>query len=97
VLDYLVHLHVLRNGKKNDYRLLSFKKFLQILSDRYGFCIDAAPAGMTISNEHLQHNRRVLERRLRDLGLLVGVNDAEAMKHLTPRFTRTEETNDDLD
>ena len=97
VLDYLVHLHVLRNGNKNGYRLLSFKEFLQILSDRYGFCINVAPAGMTVSNEHLQHNRRVLERRLRDLGLLVGVNDAEAMKHLTPRFTQAEETNHELD
>jgi hypothetical protein len=52
---------------------------------------------MTISNEHLQQNRRVLERRLRDLGLLVGVNDAEAMKHLTPRFALTEEDNRVLD
>ena len=30
----------------------------------------------------------LLERRLRDLGLLVGVNDAEFMKHLRPRFQR---------
>jgi hypothetical protein len=28
-----------------------------------------------------------LERRLRDLGLLVGVNDAESMKQLRPRFS----------
>ena len=41
---------------------------------------------MTISNELLQRNRAILERRLRDLGLLVGVNDAEAMKRLSPRF-----------
>ena len=41
---------------------------------------------MTISNELLQRNRTILERRLRDLGLLVGVNDAEAMKRLKPRF-----------
>jgi len=39
-----------------------------------------------ISNELLRLNRIVLERRLRDLGLLVGVNDAEAMKCLRPRF-----------
>ncbi len=96
VLDYLVHLHVLRNGSKDGYHLLSFKEFLQILRDRYGFCIDEAPMGMTISNEHLQQNRRVLERRLRDLGLLVGVNDAEAMKHLTPRFAQVKEDHDDL-
>ena len=96
-LDYLVHLHVLRSGNKNGYHLLSFKEFIQILRERYGFCIDEAPEGMTISNEHLQQNRRVLERRLRDLGLLVGVNDAEAMKHLTPRFTQVEEADDELD
>ena len=41
---------------------------------------------MTVSNALLQANRAVLERRLRDLGLLVGVNDAEAMKRLQPRF-----------
>ena len=41
---------------------------------------------MTISNEVLGRNRATLERRLRDLGLLIGVNDAERMKRLTPRF-----------
>jgi hypothetical protein len=46
---------------------------------------------MTISNELLRQNRAVFERRLRDLGLLTGVNDAEAMKHLTPRFQILEE------
>jgi len=88
VLDYLVHRHVLRNVKHGPFRLrpLSFKEFLQILHDRYGFCVDTAPPGMTISNELLRLNRAVLERRLRDLGLLVGVNDAEAMKCLRPRF-----------
>ncbi len=96
VLDYLVHLHVLRTGSKNGYRPLSFKDFVQILHDRYGFCIDQAPVGMTISNDLLRLNRIVLERRLRDLGLLVGVNDAEAMKHLKPRF-RQPEDHDDLD
>jgi hypothetical protein len=45
---------------------------------------------MTISNDLLRLNRLVLERRLRDLGLLTGVNDAEAMKQLTPRFNRGE-------
>ena len=33
-----------------------------------------------------------LERRLRDLGLLVGVNDAESMKQLRPRFASEEVT-----
>jgi hypothetical protein len=87
-LDYLVHLHVLRTGNKTGYRPLSFKVFLELLRERYGLCVDHAPPGMTISNELLRLNRLVLERRLRDLGLLMGVNDAEAMKHLRPRFER---------
>lgn len=48
--------------------------------------MDIAPPGMSISNDLLQANHAILERRLRDLGLLVGVNDAEAMKRLRPRF-----------
>ncbi len=86
VLDYLVHLHVLPSGKKTIPRPLAFGHFVDALRERYGFCIDAAPPGMTISNDLLQRNRSVLERRLRDLGLLVGVNDAESMKYLRPRF-----------
>jgi hypothetical protein len=87
-LDYLVHLHVLRTGNKTGYRPLSFKAFVELVRERYGLCVDHAPPGMTISNELLRLNRLVLERRLRDLGLLMGVNDAEAMKHLRPRFGR---------
>ena len=93
VLDYLVHLHVLRNGNKDGYRPLSFRELVQILRRRYGFCVDEAPPGMTISNDLLRLNRIVLERRLRDLGLLIGVNDAEAMKRLRPRFKETEAGN----
>jgi hypothetical protein len=52
---------------------------------------------MTISNDLLQANRAILERRLRDLGLLVGVNDAEAMKRLRPRFEPTTEDEHELD
>ena len=86
VLDYLVHLHLLKSGNKPGTRALSFREFLEVLRERYGFHVDTAPPGMTISNELLQRNRLILERRLRDLGLLVGVNDAEAMKRLSPRF-----------
>ena len=86
VLDYLVHLHLLKSGNKPGVLALSFGKFLEELRERYGFCVDTAPPGMTISNELLQRNSLILERRLRDLGLLVGVNDAEAMKRLSPRF-----------
>ena len=84
VLDYLVHLHLLPGPKGGtDANLVSFLDFLR---EDYGFHVDAAPPGMTISNEVLGRNRATLERRLRDLGLLIGVNDAERMKRLTPRF-----------
>jgi hypothetical protein len=86
VLDYLVHLHILPGGNRQGSRPLSLKEFLWKLRDRYGFYIDVSPPGLTVSNEVLQANRATLERRLRDLGLLVGVNDAEAMKRLQPRF-----------
>lgn len=86
VLDYLVHLHLLPTGNKPGVRVLSLGRFIDGLRKRYGFHVDAAPPGMTISNDLLQRNRAILERRLRDLGLLVGVNDAEAMKRLRPRF-----------
>ncbi len=86
VLDYLVHLHLLRSGYKPNVKPLSLKEFLDRIRERYGFHVDSAPPGMTISNDLLRSNRVVLERRLRDLGLLVGVNDAEAMKRLRPRF-----------
>jgi hypothetical protein len=92
VLDYLVHLHVLRTGNKGGYRRLSFKEFVALIRERYGLCVDQVPSGTTISNELLRLNRLVLERRLRDLGLLVGVNDAESMKQLRPRFQRLEES-----
>ncbi len=93
VLDYLVHRHVLSTGSKTGYRQLSFREFLSILHDRYGFCVDVSPPNMPISNDLLHANRAILERRLRDLGLLVGVNDAEAMKRLQPRFERRERNN----
>lgn len=86
VLEYLVHLHVLGKGKKQSFRPISFRDFIEILNRRYGFCVDVAPDGMTVSNDLLKKNREVLERRLRDLGLLVGVNDAESMKYVKPRF-----------
>lgn len=97
VLDYLVHLHLLASRKRQVVRPLSFKQFIDTLHGRYGFCVDVAPPGMTISNELLQTNRAVLERRSRDLGLLVGVNDAEAMKRLRPRFELPAEDEDGME
>ena len=45
VLEYLVHLLVLRSGNKGGHRPLSFKDFVRILYERYGFCVDIAPPG----------------------------------------------------
>ncbi len=94
VLDYLVHLHLLPPSSRAGIRPISLKDFLDSIRIRHGFHVDVAPRGMDVSNELLHANRAVLERRLRDLGLLVGVNDAEAMKRLQPRFQpgRLEET-----
>jgi hypothetical protein len=36
-----------------------------------------------------------LERRLRDLGLLTGVNDAERMKKLVPRYASATDVSDE--
>ncbi len=87
VLEYLVHGSLLRSGGKPGVRRLSFGHFLRSIRRRYGFCVDSAPRGAAASNDLLQANRAFLERRLRDLGLLRGVNDAEAMKRLQPRFS----------
>ena len=92
VLDYLVHRHVLRIRGQGRPPALSFRDFLTTLHDRHGFCVEVSPPNLPISNDLLHANRAVLERRLRDLGLLIGVNDAEAMKHLQPRFERPEGT-----
>jgi hypothetical protein len=85
LLETLVHLHLI--AQKG---VLSFAEFIRILRERYGIWIDECPPGISVSREDLLTNRSMLERRLRDLGLLVGVNDAEFMKHLRPRFQRNE-------
>lgn len=92
MLDFLVHRHLRKPGKKGRTQPhpLSFSEFLRILREQYGLCIDQAPPGQSISVELLLRNRRILESRLRDLGLLIGVNDAESMKRLRPRFPARE-------
>ncbi|WP_025769753.1 hypothetical protein [Thioalkalivibrio sp. HK1] len=85
-LEYLVHLQVLFDEKKSDRPEISLQNFIERIRKRYGFHIDRSPTGMNISNTILQSNRAELERRLRDLGLLIGVNDAQSMKRLRPRF-----------
>ena len=89
VLDYLVHRLLLPPSSRTGIRWLSFGGFVYELQKRYGFYVDTSPPGMTISNDLLQRNRAYLDRRLRDLGLLASVNDAEGMKCLTPRFKST--------
>ncbi len=84
MLEYLVHRHLLSH--KARLRHLSFPEFLRGLRKRYGFHVDRAPDNTEVSSEILQRNRMFLQRRLRDLGLLRGVNDADSMKRLTPRF-----------
>jgi hypothetical protein len=91
-LEYLVHRHLRHDGKGRKPRELSFPDFLTLLRERYGYHIDQPPPNMTVPNELLQRNRRVLERRLRDLGLLAGVNDAERMKKLRARFGSMHDT-----
>jgi hypothetical protein len=86
VLEYLVHRHLRRSGKGRKMQSLSLPVFLKVLHERYGFHIDQSFRNLEVPNELLQRNRRVLERRLRDLGLLVGVNDAERMKKLKARY-----------
>ncbi|HEX8565192.1 MAG TPA: hypothetical protein VF648_05945 [Pyrinomonadaceae bacterium] len=84
VIDFLVHRHLRQSKGKSTN--LSLNRFIKILRDRYGFFVDEAPAGMSIPDDQLRKNRNYLERRLRDLGLFVGVNDAEAMKRLKQRY-----------
>lgn len=94
VLEYLIHRHVLPSGKGHYAKSISFQEFLKTLQKRYGFLVDQSPKDMAVSTELLQDNRRTLERRLRDLGLLAGVNDAESMKRLRPRFEFCKDTDD---
>ena len=90
-LEYLVHLLLLKPGNARAIRSwFSFDDFIGEVGDRYGFCVDRSPNGMNISNNLLLRNRGFLDRRLRDLGLLVSVNDAEPMKRLTPRYEPSE-------
>ena len=59
------------------------------------FYVDQAPPNMEVASELLQRNRHILERRLRDLGLLTGVNDAERMKKLKARYRSAFEVEDE--
>jgi hypothetical protein len=86
MLDFIVHRHLRKAAKGKGSKPLTFIDLLQILKNRYGLHVAESPPGMSIPVEMLLHNKRILERRLRDLGVLVGVNDAESMKRLRQRF-----------
>lgn len=88
VLEYLVHVQLLKPGNSKAVNLwFSLDQFIDCVRARYGLLVDTSPKGTLLSNDLLQRNRLFLDRRLRDLGLLASVNDAEAMKRLTPRFS----------
>lgn len=97
MLDFLVHRHLRKDSKGQPEQVLSLKKFLEILRVRYGLYIDREPPGISVPQDLLRSNKLWLERRLRDLGLLVGVNDAESMKQLRPRFEVPNEVEGDAD
>jgi hypothetical protein len=86
MLDFLVHRHLRKDSKGQPEQVLSLKTFLEILRSRYGLYVDREPPGNSVPQDLLRANKLWLERRLRDLGLLVGVNDAESMKQLQARF-----------
>jgi hypothetical protein len=89
LLDFLVHRHLREDGAGKAAQPLSLRKFLDILREHYGLHVDREPPGTSVPQDLLRANKQHLERRLRDLGLLVGVNDAESMKQLRARFTVT--------
>lgn len=94
-LDFLVHRYLRKDGKGRPSQDLSLLQFLKLLRENYGLYIDREPPGISVPQELLRENKRWLERRLRDLGLLVGVNDAESMKQLRPRFEASSYVADD--
>ncbi len=86
LLEFLVHRHLHQTATK--YKPLSLLGFITLLRDRYGLYIAQEPPGQPIPQEMLLRNKAYLERQLRDLGLLIGVNDAESMKQLKPHYYR---------
>lgn len=86
MLDFMVHRYLRKAAKGKGPTRLSLVDFIKILKQKYGLYINESPQDMSVSSESLNRNKQILERRLRDLGLLVGVNDAESMKRLRQRF-----------
>ena len=73
MLDFIVHRHLRKAARGEGPTSLTFVDLLQLLREKYGLYIDEPPVGMSIPIELLHLNRQILERRVRDLGLLVGV------------------------
>lgn len=86
LLEFLAHRHLCQ--PTDDAMPLSLPGFITLLRERYGLYIAQEPPGQPISQEMLLRNKAYLERRLRDMGLLIGVNDAESMKLLKPHYRR---------
>jgi hypothetical protein len=86
VLEFLVHRHLYNSSTEKSTVPLSFPDFIDLLRERYGLYIAQEPPGQSIPQEMLLRNKAFLEQRLRDLGLLIGVNDAEKMKQLKPHY-----------
>jgi hypothetical protein len=93
-LDFLVHRHLRKDGKGKTAQPLTLRRFLDLLRNHYGLYVDREPPGVAVPQELLRANKAWLERRLRDLGLLVGVNDAESMKQMRSRFVARESSED---
>jgi hypothetical protein len=85
LLETLVHTQLAKRRGT-----ISFGNFIQALKSDYGLLVDEVPTGIAADREDLLRNRNILENRLRDLGLLIGVNDAESMKRLRPRYHSSE-------
>lgn len=97
VLDFLAHRHLRKHARGRPPKSLSLRQFLDILHRQYGLYVDREPPGMSVPQDLLRENKRWLERRLRDLGLLVGVNDAESMKQLRARFAAPDMVEETVD
>lgn len=84
-LDFLVHRYLV-SEKADTIIYLTLNQFIEKLKENYNIYINESPEGMNINGEILIRNKEYLEKRLRDLGLLTGVNDADEMKELKNRF-----------
>ncbi|MDG6999695.1 MAG: hypothetical protein JRN15_11330 [Nitrososphaerota archaeon] len=84
VIETLAH-RLLIHPDRGVVRRLTVREFIDELAERYGLCIDHGE-GMKVPADVFRRNREYLEERLRSLSLLEGVNDAENMKVLQPRY-----------